>query len=81
MRFIQTGEYWLLSAWQKNLTDDHFRPDCVSPFGVNDYIKKRKKLDIHNNAWRKKVPSGCILFQCYYNYFQFFSSRLFNDEV
>ena len=40
MRFIQTGEYWLLSAWQKNLTDDHFRPDCVSPFGVNDYIKK-----------------------------------------
>ena len=69
MRFIQTGEYWLLSAWQKNLADDHFRPDCVSPFGVNDYIKKRKKLEIHNNAWRKKVPSGCILFQCYYNYF------------
>ena len=44
MRFIQTGEYWLLSTWQKNLTDDHFRPDCVSPFGVNDYIKKRKNL-------------------------------------
>ena len=45
MRFIQTGEYWLLSAWQKkNLSDDHFRPDCVSPFGVNDYIEKNNDL-------------------------------------
>ena len=38
---MSTG-YYLLG--KKNLTDDHFRPDCVSPFGVNDYIKKNNDL-------------------------------------
>ena len=35
---MSTG-YYLLG--KKNRTDDHFRPDCVSPFGVNDYVKKK----------------------------------------
>ena len=44
MRFIQTGVLVIICLAKTNLSDDHFRPDCVSPFGVNDYIKKNNDL-------------------------------------